>query len=267
VDGTGFSVSLLQDVGAPASSEEESVAYLAIHSPGQTGSLLLSGGSEVYDLRRQDLDGSWIPIADDFVRLQDGVTRADGIVAEQHDLMALGSLLFAQQVTDRNGGQVAVPQSLPASSPVDRDGDGLRDVLEAVLGTDPERADSDGDLLSDGAEVGFDGDPLNYTSGVDPDPLNPDTDGDGVPDGQDNCPLQINMSQRDSDGDGVGNVCDPDFKNGDAQNAANLAPLRNRFFRTEPHGDLNGDGAVNAADMRLLRLKLFGRAGPAGMRR
>ncbi|NOY88592.1 MAG: VCBS repeat-containing protein, partial [FCB group bacterium] len=35
-----------------------------------------------------------------------------------------------------------------------------------------------------------------------------DTDGDGIPDGGDNCPFVYNPDQLDSDGDGVGNVCD-----------------------------------------------------------
>ncbi len=36
-----------------------------------------------------------------------------------------------------------------------------------------------------------------------------DTDGDTIPNGQDNCILVSNRDQRDSDGDGVGDACDP----------------------------------------------------------
>jgi hypothetical protein len=36
-----------------------------------------------------------------------------------------------------------------------------------------------------------------------------ETDGDGIPDLQDNCPQDANADQADSDGDGIGNVCDP----------------------------------------------------------
>ena len=56
----------------------------------------------------------------------------------------------------------------------DSDGDGLTDVAEAALGTDPNDADSDDDGLSDGDEV-------NTHNTL---PLNADTDGDGLSDGQ-----------------------------------------------------------------------------------
>src|SRR5262249_6329046 len=36
-----------------------------------------------------------------------------------------------------------------------------------------------------------------------------DTDGDGIPDAQDNCPAVSNANQLDTDGDGIGNACDP----------------------------------------------------------
>lgn len=76
----------------------------------------------------------------------------------------------------------------------DADGDGLINQLEISLGTNPENSDSDGDSLSDFNEVNMDSDPNNYTPGIDTDPNNPDTDGDGSIDGIDSAPLDPNIS-------------------------------------------------------------------------
>lgn len=78
---------------------------------------------------------------------------------------------------------------------LDSDGDGLSDLYELVIGTNPNNADSDGDGLNDGQELAIGTDPMNPDSDGDglsdgfevkigTDPLNPDTDGDGVSDGQ-----------------------------------------------------------------------------------
>ncbi len=40
------------------------------------------------------------------------------------------------------------------------------------------------------------------------DACNPDTDGDTIPDGSDNCPTTPNVDQMDADNDGIGDVCD-----------------------------------------------------------
>jgi len=66
---------------------------------------------------------------------------------------------------------------------LDTDGDGLDDLTEASLGTDPNLVDTDGDGISDYDEVNGDNDPFDYTPGSDTDPLNPDTDGDSYLDG------------------------------------------------------------------------------------
>jgi hypothetical protein len=51
-----------------------------------------------------------------------------------------------------------------ASTPDDRDGDGLSNSAEEELGTDPENADTDGDGTGDFNEVRFGSDPLDPTS-------------------------------------------------------------------------------------------------------
>ncbi len=65
------------------------------------------------------------------------------------------------------------PNTTASEGSSDSDHDGLTDDEEAKLGTDPHNPDTDGDGLSDGDEV------LKYGTN----PLKADTDGDGYPDG------------------------------------------------------------------------------------
>jgi len=64
-------------------------------------------------------------------------------------------------------------QQIIVGEPVDTDGDGLDDVREVGIGTDPLNWDTDGDGLSDADEV------IIWKT----DPLKADTDGDGFADG------------------------------------------------------------------------------------
>ena len=78
--------------------------------------------------------------------------------------------------------------------PKDSDGDGLPDDEEAEWGTDPYDPDSDDDGLSDGEEV------YEWKT----DPLNPDTDWDGLRDGHDEVhKYKTNPLERDTDKGGV----------------------------------------------------------------
>jgi hypothetical protein len=85
-----------------------------------------------------------------------------------------------------------------ADAAADADSDGLSNLQEYTLGTNPNLEDTDGDGLSDKEEVDQGLDPLVPNAGVDSDhdglddlteaalgtdPLNPDSDSDGLPDG------------------------------------------------------------------------------------
>ncbi|HSG98892.1 MAG TPA: thrombospondin type 3 repeat-containing protein, partial [candidate division Zixibacteria bacterium] len=79
-----------------------------------------------------------------------------------------------------------------------------------------------------------------------------DTDVDGVPNYQDNCPLTPNEAQADSDGDGVGDVCDLCAGFHDAIDAdSDLIPdgCDNCPLDANPgQADINGNGVGDACD-------------------
>ena len=76
---------------------------------------------------------------------------------------------------------------------LDSDGDGLVDSREAEIGTDPYDPDTDKDGLSDGEEV------LTHNT----DPLNPDSDWDALKDGPEILTYKTNPLDRDTDDGGV----------------------------------------------------------------
>ena len=84
-----------------------------------------------------------------------------------------------------------------------------------------------------------------------------DVDYDGVNDCADNCPLVDNPCQDDSDGDGIGNVCDADCPHLDGVNPVNTKDFSILAFDwqqsgPELQGDINGDRVVDINDLALL---------------
>jgi outer membrane protein OmpA-like peptidoglycan-associated protein len=98
----------------------------------------------------------------------------------------------------------------------DPDHDGLTNKEERLLGTDPHKADTDGDGLSDGDEVKkYNTNPLKVDSDGDglsdydevmkykTDPNKADTDGDGLNDGDEILKYKTDPLKADTDGDGL----------------------------------------------------------------
>ncbi|WP_349258557.1 thrombospondin type 3 repeat-containing protein [Aggregatilinea sp.] len=96
--------------------------------------------------------------------------------------------------------------------------------------------------LEDGAES-----VLNATSLV----LGVDLDGDTIADDVDNCPDIANPDQADTDGDGIGDACDPDMVDTDADglvDALDNCPL----VANADQADTDADGIGDACDPDLL---------------
>ena len=56
-----------------------------------------------------------------------------------------------------------------------------------------------------------------------------DADGDGILDEADNCITKKNADQRDTDGDGYGNICDPDFNNNNIVDPTDFSLAKSLF--------------------------------------
>ncbi len=98
--------------------------------------------------------------------------------------------------------------------------------------------------------------------------VEPDADGDGVPDAADNCPTTPNASQADADADGLGDVCDncPGISNPDqTESDPGLAPKLYWGSRGTnpgqfmfPHGvAVDESGSVYATDWQNYRVQKF----------
>jgi len=156
----------------------------------------------------------------------------------------------------------------------DSNGDGGRDISDAIriighlfLGDPPPVAycdgvniaftngdcNGDGNIdLSDGIRM------LSWLFGGLPPPVEGvgDSDGDGIADDKDNCPLDANAGQEDTDEDTVGNVCDvcasgndtlDDDKDGFPDACDNCPAVGNG--QTDMDGDLVGDACDNCPEL------------------
>ena len=100
--------------------------------------------------------------------------------------------LFSGGVNWRWGTSLPVVYEVQGGE-IDSDGDGLFDAFEVELGTDPYDPDTDDDGLLDGEEV----------NNIHTDPLNPDTDWDALKDGAEVLTYETDPLEPDTDNGGV----------------------------------------------------------------
>jgi len=111
--------------------------------------------------------------------------------------------------------------------------------------------------------------------------LAPDADGDGIPDVLDKCTIDSRNATApatcDTDTDGYGNTCDPDFNQDFLVNATDFGMIFVPAFKgldpaPWPQGmDMNCDGLVNATDFGMFFVPKFkgglggAKPGPSGL--
>ena len=131
----------------------------------------------------------------------------------------------------------------------DEDMDGLLRKQEEQIGTDPLNPDTDGDGLNDGEEVNI------YKT----DPLNPDTDGDGLPDGSEVNTYKTDPLNKDTDGDKLTDSeevntdkTDPLKMDTDGDGLSDSAEIMT--YKTNPlKADSDGDGLNDGSEVNTYK--------------
>jgi hypothetical protein len=200
--------------------------------------------------------------------LGEGNDMMDGFGKEVQDHFNMAGRIDRTRATDNpdGWGSISLGIQVYLFGHSDRDGDGLSDLHEARIGTDPLNPDTDGDGLTDYEEVMIyrtdplktdtDGDRLTDAEEVrlGTDPLNPDTDGDGLLDGEEFA-HGTDPFKADTDGDGL--------SDGDEVHKYFTSPLKRdtdgnglsdyeevMVYKTDPrHADTDRDGLMDGDEV------------------
>ncbi len=89
------------------------------------------------------------------------------------------------------------------------------------------------------------------------DPANTDSDGDGYYDSSDNCPLVANQDQLNTDGDDLGNACDPDDDNDTVLDASDNCPLVANPNQEDADEDGIGDACDESNDKKTSLIPIY----------
>ena len=171
---------------------------------------------------------------------------------------------------DTSGNPISInsagPTSMSAAHASGTTYDGSTQILEAKSPVASSGAHSlyisifdQGDQIYDSAAFVDDIQVLTVPSGqCTPGAVPPsDSDGDGIPNGSDNCPSVANTSQSNIDGDGLGDACDPDMDGDGVANGSDNCPVNPNASQSNMDGDglgdacdpdMDGDGVANGSD-------------------
>jgi len=148
-------------------------------------------------------------------------------------LRALSQLQVQNTASENPNVQALIDAS---TNMTDTDGDRLPDSVEIVVGTDPDRKDSDLDGLDDRNET------IVYRS----DPLKPDSDGDGMGDSQEVTDVSLDV-----DNDGFPNVRDLDNDGDGVMDGADTSPFSRSAVNNTFHFNIETNGNPLYIDFQL----------------
>lgn len=143
--------------------------------------------------------------------------------------------------------QYGCSSSKEAITKKDSDSDGLTNKKELAIGTNPHNPDTDGDGLTDGAEV----------SQYNTNPTNADTDGDGLSDGDEVHSYQTNPNRPDTDSDGLSDGAEisqyhTDPLNPDTDSDGLTDGEEVNKYNTDPNNpDTDGDGITDGEEIQM----------------
>jgi len=135
------------------------------------------------------------------------------------------------------------PDALGDACDTDDDGDGMIDDFENTYLLDPfdptdSNLDSDNDGITNLEEFQLGTDPFVINEGL-------DLDNDSIINTRDNCPAIENINQLDTDGDGLGNACDPDDDNDGMPDSYEITYNLDPLNAGDALLDSDNDGIIN----------------------